>query len=307
MSDRQLTHHDPVAVLGLGPMGQALATALISAGIPTTVWNRTPERAGSLVARGVTAAPTVTAAVRAATVVVTCLRNPTAVDSVLAAHDDWAGHTVVDVTTGRPDEARKLADWADGNGVDLVKGAILTPTPTIGTPAAVTLWCGSQSAVEAVLPTLGAFGGTPAYLGSEPGATAAYEMALFDLFGTSVTGLLHSFALASAEGIDPRSFARYAAGIAPTLAALAARFADEIAEDRFPGDHSTVASVGSSISHVIEATDAHGIDSGMLRAARSVIERTVAAGHGEDGLARLAQFLTPSRSAWPPGSGRPLE
>ena len=47
-------------------------------------------------------------------------------------------------------------------------------------------------------------------------------------------------------------------------------FADEIAENRFPGDHSTVASVGSSISHVIEATDAHGIDSGMLRAARSV-------------------------------------
>ncbi|MGX4652236.1 NAD(P)-dependent oxidoreductase [Micromonospora sp. SCSIO 07396] len=296
MSDRQLTHHDPVAVLGLGPMGQALATALISAGIPTIVWNRTPERAEPLVTRGAVAAPTVAGAVRAAAVVVTCLRSPAAVDSVLAAHDDWAGRTVIDVTTGQPDEARKLAKWAEGNGVDLVKGAILTPTPTIGTPAAVTLWCGDRPTVDAVMPTLAAFGGTPAHLGPDPGATAAYEMALFDLFGTAVTGLLHAFALASAEGIDPRSFARYAAGIAPMLAELVGRFADDIAADQFPGDRSTVASVGASITHVIEATDAHGIDSGMLRAARSVIERTIAAGHGEDGLARLAQVLTPARS-----------
>ncbi|MFI9639495.1 NAD(P)-dependent oxidoreductase [Micromonospora sp. NPDC051925] len=297
MSDRQLTHRDPVAVLGLGPMGRALAAALTSAGIPTIVWNRTPERAEPLVARGATAAPTVTEAVRASTLVITCLMNPAAVDSVLAAHDDWAGRTVVDVTTGRPDEARKLAAWADGHGVDLVKGAILTPTPTIGTPAATVLWCGSRSAFDAGLPILATFGGTPAYLGPDAGAAAAYDMALLDMFGTAVSGLTHAFALASAEGIAPRAFAGYAAGIAAMLGEMATRFADQLAEDRFPGDRSTIASAGSGLTHVIETADAHGLDSGVLRAARSVIDGAVTAGHGEDGLARLARFLTPSRSA----------
>ncbi|WP_328343106.1 NAD(P)-dependent oxidoreductase [Micromonospora sp. NBC_00421] len=297
MSDRQLTYRDPVAVLGLGPMGQALAATLISAGIPTTVWNRTPERAAPLVARGATAAPTVTGAVRTATLVITCLRDPAAVDAVLAAHDDWGDRTVVDVTTGRPDEARKLADWADNHGVDLVKGAILTPTPTIGTPAATALWCGSRSAFDAARPVLATFGGTPAFLGPDPGAAAAYDMALLDLFGTAVSGLTHAFALASAEGIAPGSFARYAAGIAPMLGEMTARFADQLAEERFPGDRSTIASAHSGITHVIETADTHGIDSGVLRAARSVIGRAVTAGHGEDGLARLARFLAPARSA----------
>lgn len=31
-----------VTVLGLGPMGAALASAFLAAGHPTTVWNRTP-------------------------------------------------------------------------------------------------------------------------------------------------------------------------------------------------------------------------------------------------------------------------
>ena len=37
-----------VSVLGLGPMGQALARALLTQGVPTTVWNRTASRAEAL-------------------------------------------------------------------------------------------------------------------------------------------------------------------------------------------------------------------------------------------------------------------
>ncbi|WP_188307091.1 NAD(P)-binding domain-containing protein, partial [Streptomyces sp. CBMA123] len=55
-----------VAVLGLGPMGRALAGALLAAGHPVTVWNRTPGREGELLARGARAAGTVAAAVASA-------------------------------------------------------------------------------------------------------------------------------------------------------------------------------------------------------------------------------------------------
>lgn len=36
----------PVTVLGLGPMGRALASAFLNARQPVTVWNRTPGKAG---------------------------------------------------------------------------------------------------------------------------------------------------------------------------------------------------------------------------------------------------------------------
>src|ERR1044072_8092422 len=55
-------HPAPVTVLGLGPMGQALAGAFLAQGHPTTVWNRTAARAGGLVARGATRADTGAAA-----------------------------------------------------------------------------------------------------------------------------------------------------------------------------------------------------------------------------------------------------
>jgi 3-hydroxyisobutyrate dehydrogenase-like beta-hydroxyacid dehydrogenase len=42
----------PVTVIGLGPMGRAMAGALMRAGHPVTVWNRTPRRADELVAEG---------------------------------------------------------------------------------------------------------------------------------------------------------------------------------------------------------------------------------------------------------------
>ena len=38
-----------VTVLGMGEMGRALAAALVAGGHPTTVWNRSPNRAAPAV------------------------------------------------------------------------------------------------------------------------------------------------------------------------------------------------------------------------------------------------------------------
>ena len=42
----------PVTVIGLGPMGRALAGVLLSNGHATTVWTRTTAKADQLVAQG---------------------------------------------------------------------------------------------------------------------------------------------------------------------------------------------------------------------------------------------------------------
>ncbi|MER5468200.1 hypothetical protein [Streptomyces sp. NPDC002685] len=58
-----------------------------------------------------------------------------------------------------------------------------------------------------------------------------------------------------------------------------------------PGDRSTIASAASGITHVINTAAGHGIDVGVLTAARRVIDRAVAYGHGPEGLARLTTTL----------------
>lgn len=55
----------PVTVIGLGLMGSALAGAFLANGNPTTVWNRSAEKADSLAAQGARRAATVADAVMA--------------------------------------------------------------------------------------------------------------------------------------------------------------------------------------------------------------------------------------------------
>ncbi|MFI8086632.1 hypothetical protein ACIF6L_38315 [Kitasatospora sp. NPDC086009] len=47
----------------------------------------------------------------------------------------------------------------------------------------------------------------------------------------------------------------------------------------------------STTAHVVRTAEAHGIDSGVMRAAEGCVRRTVAVGHGADGVSRLAEAL----------------
>ena len=43
---------EPVAILGIGAMGHGMAISALRSGIPTIVWNRTPESTRDLVELG---------------------------------------------------------------------------------------------------------------------------------------------------------------------------------------------------------------------------------------------------------------
>lgn len=283
----------PVSVLGLGPMGYALAAAFLSAGHPVTVWNRTPGRARDLPGRGAAETVSAEAAIRAGQVVVACLVDYPAVRASVgdrSAH--WTGRFLVNLSSGAPAEARAMAGWAAENGVPYLDGAILTPTPAIGTPAARILYSGDAAVHEATSSTLAALGGTGTYLGGDPGRACAYDVALLDLFVTAVHGLVHAFALAAAEDIAPGDLAPYAAGMGALLPEMAARFAAQLRAGVFPGDRSTLASAASALAHILAEAESHGLDTGILAAAKSVTDRAVAQGHGAEGLARLATLLS---------------
>jgi 3-hydroxyisobutyrate dehydrogenase-like beta-hydroxyacid dehydrogenase len=283
-----------LTVLGLGPMGQALATAAVAAGRSTVIWNRTPDKARTLIAQGATLAPTAADAVRQASLVICCVMNYDVLQAIVGDVADWSATTLVNLTSGHSDEARAMAAWAGEREIPYLEGAILTPAPTIGTPSASILYCGPEPVFARSRTTLETFSPSGIYLGDDYGAAAAYEMALLDLFAMTVGGLAHSFAMATAEGITPTAFARFAKGIGNLLPDMIDGFAGQLLEGRFPGNTSSIASAGSAITHVAEASDARGMDTGPLHAVQAIIDRAITAGHGHDGYPRLAQILTPA-------------
>jgi 3-hydroxyisobutyrate dehydrogenase len=76
------TGPEPVAVLGIGAMGHAMATSILRAGIPTIVWNRRPTAARDLAGLGADVAETAADAARRAAVVVTMVTDTDAVISI---------------------------------------------------------------------------------------------------------------------------------------------------------------------------------------------------------------------------------
>ncbi|MFE6527123.1 NAD(P)-dependent oxidoreductase [Streptomyces sp. NPDC057794] len=284
-----------VTVLGLGPMGRSLAGAFLDAGVRTTVWNRTPGRDGELVARGAAGARSAEEAVAASALTVVCVVNYDAVDSIVrrgAVTDALKGRTVVNLTADTPERARDAAAWAAEHGIGYLDGAIMTPTTTIGTPAAVFLHSGPEDLYREHRPVLDTLGGTHTHLGEEIGRAAAYDIALLDIFWTAMAGYAHALAVARAEGITARQLAPFAQGIGAILPPIFEQTAEEMDSGRFSGEDNPLTSAASSMAHIVQASEAHGIEAGVMRAAEGLARRAIGRGHGGDGFIRIAEILS---------------
>ncbi|RJL32714.1 NAD(P)-dependent oxidoreductase [Bailinhaonella thermotolerans] len=282
----------PVTVLGLGPMGQALAGAFLRAGHPTTVWNRTASRADELVAQGAVLAATPAEAVAASPLTVLCVLDYDAAEAIVRpAAAELKGRTLVNLTADVPERSRAMASWAADNGVGYLDGAIMTPTITIGGPGAVFLYSGPKEVYDRVAGALESLGGTGTHLGEDPGRAAAYDLALLDVFWTSMGGLIHAFALARAEGVTARDLAPFAQGIAALVGDLIPQEARDVDERDYPGETSGISSNVATMDHIIHAAEHHGIDSGAMRALRAVAQRAIDAGHATDGFSRTVETL----------------
>ncbi|HEX2314069.1 MAG TPA: NAD(P)-binding domain-containing protein [Thermomonospora sp.] len=270
----------PVTVIGLGAMGHALATTLLGAGHPTTVWNRTPEKADDLVAKGATRAGTVREAVQASPVVILCVLDYAAVHGLLDAHGDvLTGRTLVNLTNGRPQEATETAEWAAGHGAEYVDGGIMAVPPMIGTPEAFILYSGSRTGFERAEPLLTRLA-TPNYLGADPSLASLYDLALLSGMYGMFAGARHATAMVGGE--RAREFTETL--LAPWLQAMTATLtppnpvgeAGDIPSEDSPLDMQAVALV-----NIVEASRAQGVPVPLLSHLLTPMRDIVAAGQGD--------------------------
>lgn len=206
--------HPPVTVIGLGPMGRALAGAFLKAGHPTIVWNRSAGKAEALADQGAVLAKTAAEAVAASRLTIVCVRDYDAVhDIVEPIGEGLRGRALVNLTSDSPIRARQTAEWAAGHGIDYLDGAIMTPITTIGQNSATVLYSGSKAVFEAHRSVLSTIGGASVHLSEDAGRAAAYDVSLLDMYWTTISGYMHAPALAKAENISGKELLPFAQGI----------------------------------------------------------------------------------------------
>jgi 3-hydroxyisobutyrate dehydrogenase-like beta-hydroxyacid dehydrogenase len=274
--------HAPVTVLGLGPMGLALAGALLERGHPTTVWNRTPGKADSLVARGVHRAATVAEAVSASPVTIVCLKDYDTLYEVLdSAAAALAGRVLVNLNSGTPQEAHAAVGWAAERGVSYLDGAIMVPPPMVGHPGSVFLYSGPRTVFDEHRATLASMG-DPRYLGSEPGLAVLYNTALLEMMYATVNGYLHATAMVGSTGVPAVEFAELAVGwfVPAVLGPMLAEEAPVLDRGEYPGDLGTLEMNLTALRHITRTAEERGVHTGQPRLMEEIASRAIADGHG---------------------------
>ncbi|MFI0933131.1 NAD(P)-dependent oxidoreductase [Streptomyces sp. NPDC021019] len=273
---------NPDTVIGLGPMGLALAGALLKNGHPTTVWNRTPEKARDLVARGARLAASVADAVAAGPLTVVCLKDYATLYEVLdPAGDAAAGRTLVNLNSGTPNEAHAAASWAAERGVTYLDGAVMVPPPLVGDPGSVFLFSGPREVFDAHRATLASLG-APRYLGSDPGLAVLHNAALLGLMYATMNGFLHATALVGSAGVRAAEFADLAVNwFLPTVVdATLVEQAPDLDAGHYPGDLGTMHMNLNALEHIALTCEEQGVHAGQPRLMREIAAQAIEDGHG---------------------------
>jgi 3-hydroxyisobutyrate dehydrogenase len=227
------TRQEPVAVLGIGAMGHAMATSMLRAGIPTIVWNRTPAATRDLAGLGADVAETAADAARRAAIVVTMVTDTDAVLSIardqgmlaaLAPGAIWAQMSTIGVAGIDRVAAMVAAERPDVTLLDAPVSGSREPAEQ----GQLTIFAsGPEQARPRVAALFDALGQRTVWVG-EVGAGSRLKLVNNTLVAFAAEGVATSVALAGRLGLQTETVIQALAGsplVSPWQAAKLARIA----------------------------------------------------------------------------------
>ena len=280
---------EKIAVIGLGNMGHALATTLVSSGRAVTVWNRTASKAAPLVAAGATQAHTPAEAIAGSELVIVCVGNYDDTRLVLQDCPDLSGHTLIQLTTGTAEQAENLRASVVERGGDYLDGVILAYPSGIGLANTTIAVAGSDVAwarSKAVLQTLG---GASLYTGGNLAAPVALEVALVGPSLLATIAAIQGAHLLRKAGMDISAYAEMLQGGSDFLTGSLVRQVRAILEDRFDEPEAALETWAAGVEHIANSLGDSQID--LFGPVRTLLRRAVAAGHGRKELAAVVKVL----------------
>ena len=280
-----------VAVLGTGIMGSAMARNLVSAGLRTTIWDRSPTATAPLADAGALVAASPVEAVRDAQVVITMLPTADVVTSVI--FDDGVAGALPE---GAAWAQMGTIGLAETTGVSSRLGELRPDVMFVDAPVSgskgpakagqlLILASGPSAAAAAVAPVFSAIGRRTVWLG-EAGQGSRMKLAVNAYMSILIEGVAEALELAGQLGIDDSKLAEAIEG-----GPLDAPIADAKLHKMERGDFAPEFPLEWALKDVDLAISAAGDDELPLLAALSrQWHAAVDAGHGREDVsaARLA-------------------
>src|SRR2546421_7705736 len=195
-----------IGFIGLGIMGSRMAANLQKKGHSLVVFNRTREKAESLIADGGKWVDSPAALALEVEVIFTMLAHPDAVEEAALGKDGFLRHPEpgqmwIDCSTVNPSFSRKMAAEAKARSVGFL-GAPVTGSKGQAELAKLTFWVGGETGdLETYRPLLECMGNKIIHCGG-PGTGASLKMVMNQLLGTAMAAFAEGLVLGESLGLS---------------------------------------------------------------------------------------------------------
>ena len=195
-----------IGFIGLGLMGGPMASNLVKAEFPVTVWNRTASKAESLVKQGAKLAANPRAAALQADVLITIVSDPAALEEVLwgangAIEGLRRGSLYIDSSTVSPDLARRVAKVCADRGVEFLDAPVTGGNWGAEKGELLYMIGGDAKAFDRAKPVLDVLGKKFFLLGPN-GAGQTVKLGMNLILAMQVDALAEALAVVTAAGVE---------------------------------------------------------------------------------------------------------
>jgi len=194
-----------IGFVGLGAMGQVIVPRFLAAGHPVTGWNRTRDRAVSLIEKGMRWADSPKEVAAASEVTFSIVTDGAAVKSV-ALDDNGVlrgirpGGVYVDMGTIAPDVTRAVSAEFAKNGFQMLDAPLSGSPVTVQQGNASLMIGGDKATFERIEPVLRVIGPKVTYIGAS-GQAVTMKLAVNLLLMVEVIAFGEAVALAEKGGV----------------------------------------------------------------------------------------------------------
>jgi len=280
-----------IGFIGLGTMGAPMASNLLRAGYPVTVYNRTASKAAPLTELGATVAASPKEAAAGADVVITMVSND---DSIIEVYEGdngvlagiRSGTTVIDCSTISPALVQRLAKQIAALGSSFLDAPVTGSSPAAIDGTLVFMVGGSAETLAQVMDLFDTMGKKVLHMGDN-GSGAVAKLAHNTIVGINNLALAEGFAIAAKSGLPADRFLELVQlGSAGSKAAeLKGR---KIIEHDFTNQFS-LALMLKDLKLASSLTDGSGIPAPMLNLAKSLFQAGQTQGFGDEDLSSIVK------------------
>lgn len=281
-----------IGFIGTGVMGKSMAQHLLNAGHPVHVYNRTKQKAESLIENGAIWEDTVAALAKKVDVVITIIGTPKDVEEIYFDSDGLIenvkpGSYLIDMTTSSPKLAEKIYEKAKEKGIHALDAPVSGGDVGAREAKLAIMVGGDEAAFYEMLPIFEVMGNNIQLLGGA-GAGQHTKMVNQITIAPMMVGLCEAIMYMKKAKLDPYkvldTISTGAAG-SWTLENYTPRILEGNLEPGFAIKHYI-----KDLKIAIESAQEMGLDTPGVKLALEMYEKLAAMGEGETGIHGLIKY-----------------